>query len=140
MELNLAKNQLSRGVSIDFSGLKNLEVLNVGDNFLGSGINDLDFLTSLINCSTLDILSLHHSQFRGMLPHSIANLSQTVTKIVLGYNQISGTIPPGIENLVNLNAFALDSNKFITGPIPNAISKLKNLATLRLEEITREHS
>ncbi|KAH9668949.1 putative receptor-like protein kinase [Citrus sinensis] len=130
--LDLPGNQFKGKVSIDFSSLKNLWWLNLEQNNLGMGTaNDLDFVTSLTNCSSLKSLSLYDNQFGGELPHSIANLSSTMIQFSIGGNQISGTIPPGIRNLVNLVALTMDSNQ-LHGTIPDVIGELKNLQVLFL--------
>ncbi|KAJ4725608.1 putative Receptor-kinase [Melia azedarach] len=131
-KLDLADNQLSGKVSVDFSDLKNLTHLNLGQNNLGTGkANDLEFITSLINCSKLERLGLYMNQFGGILPSSLANLSTTITGLALGGNEISGIIPPGIGNFVNLNVLSMEFNQ-LTGNIPREIGKLRNLQTLFL--------
>ncbi|KAH9717533.1 putative receptor-like protein kinase [Citrus sinensis] len=128
--LDLPSNQFKGKVSIDFSSLKNLWLLNLEQNNLGTGTaNDLDFVIFLSNCSSLKVLSLSDNQFGGELPHSIANLSLKMIELSVGRNQISGTIPPGIRNLVNLITFTLEVNQF-HGTIPDVISELKNLQQL----------
>ncbi|KAK9225084.1 hypothetical protein WN943_010125 [Citrus x changshan-huyou] len=133
VELTLFDNQFRGKVSIYFRSLKNLEWLNLGANNLGTGeANDLDFLTLLTNCTELTAIGLDDNRFGGVLPHSIANLSSTMTDIVIAGNQISGIIPTGIRNLVNLVELCMDDNK-LTGTIPHAISELKNLQLLYLD-------
>lgn len=75
------------------------------------------------------MLGQYDNQFRGLLPHSIATLSTSITIISSEHNQILGTIPLGVENLVNLNAFGMYNNQ-LTGTIPPAIGELKNLQML----------
>ncbi|XP_006470219.2 probable LRR receptor-like serine/threonine-protein kinase At3g47570 [Citrus sinensis] len=133
VELTLFDNQFRGKVSIYFRSLKNLEWLNLGANNLGTGeANDLDFLTLLTNCTELTAIGLDDNRFGGVLPHSIANLSSTMTDIVIAGNQISGIIPTGIRNLVNLVELCMDDNK-LTGTIPHAIGELKNLQLLYLD-------
>ncbi|KAK9233128.1 hypothetical protein WN943_023377 [Citrus x changshan-huyou] len=128
--LDLARNQFKGKVSIDFSSLKNLSWLNLEQNNLGMGTsNDLDFVTFLTNCTSLKVLSLYDNQFKGELPHSIANLSSTMNHFRIGGNQIYGTIPPAIRNLVNLIALTMELNQ-LHGTIPDVIGELKNLQML----------
>ncbi|KAK2641342.1 hypothetical protein Ddye_023105 [Dipteronia dyeriana] len=125
---DVGQNQFTGKVSIDFSRLKNILFLSLGDNYLG---NDLEFISSLVNCSRLEQIGLENNQFGGVLPYSIANLSTKMTKLVMGRNQISGTIFPGIRNLVKLFGLGLESNR-LTGMIPPEIGELKNLQALYL--------
>ncbi|KAK2641350.1 hypothetical protein Ddye_023113 [Dipteronia dyeriana] len=130
--LDLSKNHFSGQMSIDFSGLKNLSFVNLAENDLGIGTtNDLEFITSLKNCSELKVLSLYGNGFGGFLPNSISNLSTTITQIAIGSNQISGTIPPGIGNLFNLASITMEFNQ-LTGTIPSVIGELKDLQLLYL--------
>ncbi|XVF19882.1 hypothetical protein REPUB_Repub11eG0149300 [Reevesia pubescens] len=132
-ELDISSNFFTGKVSVNFNG-KNLSWLNMESNHLGSwSVGDLDFVTSLTNCSNLDTLSLADNQFEGMLPNSLTNLSTMITAIHLGTNRITGTVPSGIANLVNLISLGLEENR-LTGPIPRAIGKLKNLQRLILGE------
>lgn len=103
-----------------------------GRNNLGSNsANDLDFLTSLTNCSNLRILVFSMNHFGGILSNSIGNLSTQVSELYMGGNQISGTIPAALENLVNLIVLGMEGNLF-SGNIPNSLGKLQNLQGLGL--------
>ncbi|GAY67478.1 hypothetical protein CUMW_256800 [Citrus unshiu] len=137
--LDLFRNQFNGKVSIDFSSLKILLMLNLEQNKLGMGTaNDLDFATFLTNCSSLKVLSLTVNQFRGELSHPRANLSSTMIQFRIGGNQISGTVPPGIRNLVNLIALTMELNQlymfrnFLEGSIPSGVGNLTKLASLDL--------
>ncbi|KAH9698771.1 putative receptor-like protein kinase [Citrus sinensis] len=130
--LELRDNQFIGKMSINFNSLKNLSVLILGNNHLGNrAANDLDFVTVLANCSKLENLGLYDNQFGGLLPHSLANLSNTMTTIDIGGNYFSGTIPPGLGNLVHLNSIAMEGNQLI-GTVPPEIGWLKNLQSLYL--------
>ncbi|GAY41428.1 putative receptor-like protein kinase [Citrus sinensis] len=130
--IDLPINYFTGKVSIIFGRLKNLWSLDLGINNLGSGgANDLDFVTILTNCSKLKVLAFEENRLGGVLPHSIANLSTTMTDIYMGVNQISGTIPSGIGNLVNLNLLGIEFNQ-LTGNIPREIGQLRNLQAIGL--------
>ncbi|KDO42815.1 hypothetical protein CISIN_1g039720mg [Citrus sinensis] len=130
--LELNENHFSGQVRINFNSLPNLSKLYLGRNNLGTRTStDLDFITLLTNCSKLVKLGLVFNRFGGALPHSIANLSTTMTLIAMAGNQISGTIPPEIRNLFNLNGLGLEYNQ-LTGTIPPAIGELRNLQYLGL--------
>ncbi|PSS07724.1 LRR receptor-like serine/threonine-protein kinase precursor [Actinidia chinensis var. chinensis] len=125
--LGLAENKFSPGVPINFGNLKNLSRLNLYGNGLGTGdINDLNFISTLVNCSKLIVLYLSNNGFGGVLPNSIANLSTQLQHLTVGRNKISGSIPTDIVNLVSLNALDLVYNQ-LTGSIPTSISRLHKL-------------
>ena len=103
-------------------------------NRLGStaGDHDLDFITSLVNCTKLKILVLDDNCLKASLvSSSIANLSTQINWISLGINEIHGTIPSGIENLVNLTFLSLESNQ-LTGTIPTSMGNLHEMRALVL--------
>ncbi|XP_058096113.1 probable LRR receptor-like serine/threonine-protein kinase At3g47570 [Magnolia sinica] len=128
--LDFAFNNLSGPVPMNLGSLHNLSVLNFVFNQLGgSEANDLSFITSLTNCSRLEVLALSSNQFKGVLPNSFTNLSTHLRTLMMGRNQISVSIPPGIQNLVNLTSFVTQWNEF-TGTIPDSIGKLSKLQAL----------
>ncbi|XP_058181813.1 probable LRR receptor-like serine/threonine-protein kinase At3g47570 [Rhododendron vialii] len=126
--LELSDNNFSGGVPFDLGRkMKNLFVLNLGKNNLGSGdASDLTFIDSLTNCSKLQIFGFYENGFGGVLPTSIANLSSHLNFLGAGRNQLVGTIPVGISNFVNLDTLGLEENHF-SGVIPFEIGKLRNL-------------
>ncbi|KAF7848631.1 hypothetical protein BT93_L1786 [Corymbia citriodora subsp. variegata] len=93
--------------------------------------DDCSFITSLTNCSALEIIGVDHNFLEGLLPDSIGNLSNSVRVIDMSYNPMSGTIPPGIGNLFNLSFLAL-SNNSLGGHVPSSIGALHNLRELYL--------
>lgn len=128
----IANNYLTGSIPESLGNLKNLYRLNLAKNNLGSGKgNDLSFISSLVNCTRLDVLSLSENNLSGVLPSSIANLSSRLNFLAIGANQISGTIPTGIEKLVNLSLIGMEEN-LLTGVIPFSIGKLPNLRVLSL--------
>ncbi|KAK3185154.1 hypothetical protein Dsin_032440 [Dipteronia sinensis] len=126
-------NKFSGKLSVDFGGMQLLRYLSLGGNNLGSGeVDEMKFINSLVNCSNLLVLSIGGNQFRGAIPHSIANLSTTAQSIYLGGNQLHGSIPPGITNLVLVH-LSMQINQ-LTGPIPKEIGQLYNLVRLSLRD------
>ena len=109
-----------------------LRSFGINMNHLGHGEDgDLDFLSSLINCTKLESVGINGNNFGGELPEFIGNFSTKLFFIQFGNNQIRGRIPVGITNLVNLERLFLWGNK-LTGPIPSSIGKLQKLYHLDL--------
>ncbi|OWM82324.1 putative receptor-like protein kinase At3g47110 [Punica granatum] len=125
--IDISQNSFTGPIPVDLGGLKNLEVLNFGGNPLGTEEgDDLRFLASLTNCTNLRILWSQLNSFKGALPDSVGNFSDTFTSLMLDRNFISGAIPSGIGNLVNLEVLSLYSNKLV-GSVPDSIGKLSKL-------------
>ncbi|XXG58762.1 hypothetical protein AAC387_Pa04g0989 [Persea americana] len=131
VQLALNGNRFRGSVPMNLGKLQALLRFNIGENQLGGEKDDMGFITSLTNCSNLNLLALANNQFGGVLPYTIANLSTQLTMLFLDNNQISGTIPSGIENLANLTWLAMHDNLF-TGSIPNHLGKLQKLELFNL--------
>ncbi|KAI6691241.1 hypothetical protein NL676_028069 [Syzygium grande] len=108
--------------------LKALERMLVGFNQLR---DDFSFITSLTNCSRLEIIGVDFNFLEGPLPDSIGNLSNSVRVISMSSNTMFGTIPPGIGNLFNLSFLGIANNS-LSGRVPSSIGALHNLHTLLL--------
>ncbi|XP_049394464.1 putative receptor-like protein kinase At3g47110 [Solanum stenotomum] len=131
-ELDFPLNNFTGNIPKGFGNLRNLLWLNVWSNHLGYGKHDdLDFVNSLTNCSSLQMLHFGGNQFGGTLPHSVGNLSSQLQRLLFFENRIGGNIPREISNLVNLNLLDIGSNNFI-GSIPDSIGRLTNLGALNL--------
>ncbi|KAL0369343.1 UNVERIFIED_CONTAM: putative LRR receptor-like serine/threonine-protein kinase [Sesamum calycinum] len=110
--------------------LNKLGVLALSGNLLGKGESDeLSFLSSLVNATSLVSLGLDDNNFGGQLPVSFWNLSTTLSRLFLTRNQITGTIPSEIGNFVSLLDLRVNDNRF-TGMVPYSIGKLRNLQFL----------
>lgn len=130
--LGLSFNNFHGKVPVVVGLLENLESILIDANNLGNGqTDDLDFITSLSNCSKLRVLSMALNHFGGALPRSITKFSSTVTELYLGGSQISGIIPSAISNLNNLVVLTLEDN-LLTGIIPESIGMLGKLQLLSL--------
>ncbi|KAL5719897.1 non-specific serine/threonine protein kinase [Ranunculus cassubicifolius] len=131
--IDLSKNNFTGKVPLEVGNLKNIQWLNLGRNSLGSGkTGDLDFVTSLTNCSNLEILAMSYNHFGGTLPTSIGNFSRHLSELHLGDNRISGNIPPQIGNLQWSSMISLYQN-FLTGSIPLSFWNMPNLHILALD-------
>nr|GMD56250.1 probable LRR receptor-like serine/threonine-protein kinase At3g47570 [Ipomoea batatas] len=136
---NASKLQLIEVSSNNFVGkvpenigkLKDLVFFNIEGNLLGSN-DQLAFITSLSNCSNLDMLSIYGNRFEGKLPNTIPNLSPKLTYLHLGSNKFFGTIPIGTKNLTSLIFLGLDNNR-LSGIIPSEIGDLQTLQHLGLQ-------
>ncbi|XP_058210589.1 probable LRR receptor-like serine/threonine-protein kinase At3g47570 [Rhododendron vialii] len=132
LQLELGLNNFNGKVKNDFGSLQNLFLISLAfNNFDHRGSDGLAFLSSLTNCSNLQAIGMEDSQFGGVLPDSVGNLSYKLYYLTLGGNQLYGSIPSTIENLVNLEFFGLDNNLF-TGSIPRSLGYLHKMQLMAL--------
>ncbi|KAI5325545.1 hypothetical protein L3X38_034619 [Prunus dulcis] len=118
----------------NLGSLQSLYWLNFASNRLGNGkTGDLNFLSFLANCTSLETLALDTNHFGGELPRSIANFSTQLRILTLAQNSIHGSIHDGIGNLVSLNQLEMDNNYF-SGSVPDVIGKLQKLRILSLND------
>lgn len=130
--LALSGNNFVGQVPTDLGNLLHLWWLGVGRNDLGSNsAKDLDFLTSVKNCTKLEMLDFSNNNFGGSLPNSIENLSMQFRALYLDRNKLSGIIPEALENLINLTSLNMARNLF-TGSIPSYFTKFQKLEGLAL--------
>ncbi|KAL7169693.1 hypothetical protein ACSBR2_034678 [Camellia fascicularis] len=121
--LDLSLNNFSSGVAVNFGNLTNFSWLSLFTAGLGTGdANDLDFVSTLANCSKLSVIELQENNFGGVLPNSLANFSTKLQYLTVAKNKIFGSIPVDIGNLVSLNALDLHYNQ-LAGSIPNSIEE-----------------
>ncbi|XP_068330506.1 putative receptor-like protein kinase At3g47110 [Pyrus communis] len=112
--------------------LSNLYWFELDQNNLGNNEEgDLDFISSLVNCTNLEVLAAGLNNFGGVLPESMSNLSTKLTELYFKGNQIRGNIPIGIGNFINLERLSFSSN-LLAGTIPSSICKLNKLYGLYL--------
>lgn len=124
-------NDFTGGVP-DFGGLENLTALLIAGNRLGNGkSDDLNFLSSLLNCTQLKLVDLQDCNLGGQLPKYIGNFSK-LEGFAIGMNVISGEIPTEIGQLLNLQILVLRQNQ-LSGAIPDSIGKLQRLYRLELD-------
>jgi len=112
--------------------LKDVWSVAMGNNHLGNNSShDLDFLTSLTNCTNLRVLHLNLNNFGGSLPNSVANLSSQLNQFDISHNKITGTVPARLGNLINLIGINMKFN-LLTGSIPASFGKLQKIQSLTL--------
>ncbi|KAK3426060.1 hypothetical protein EUGRSUZ_F02590, partial [Eucalyptus grandis] len=126
--INFLNNRFHELMPAHLGRLKALEVLLLASNQLR---DDLSFITSLTNCSRLEIIDVKCNFLEGPLLESIGNLSNNVRVISMSHNLIYGTIPPGIGNLFNLSFLGLLNNS-LGGCVPSSIGALHNLHEMYL--------
>ncbi|XLT65204.1 hypothetical protein S245_023139 [Arachis hypogaea] len=131
-KFDIEENGFYGPISPTLGSLHKLREFKVGRNRFGSGrAHDLDFLSSLTNCTQLQKLDFSENYLGGALTSLIGNLSTNLILFDMGLNQISGRIPETIGNLFGLASLLMDENA-LEGPIPNSIGKLKNLVIIFL--------
>ncbi|GAY63065.1 hypothetical protein CUMW_222610 [Citrus unshiu] len=132
--LSLEKNSFSGFIPNTFGNLRNLEQLDLSDNYLTSSTPELSFLSSLSNCKSLTHIRLSDNPLNGILPRTtVGNLSHSLELFDMSYCNISGSIPKEISNLTNLTTIYLVGNK-LNGLIPITLGKLQKLQSLVLED------
>ncbi|XP_021973645.1 receptor kinase-like protein Xa21 [Helianthus annuus] len=125
--LDMTDNMFSGKLTIDFSKLGDIEGIYLSfNNFGSSEADEMNFIDSLKNCTTLYRLALAFCKFQGVLPRSIGNLSDQLGSLTLYGNNLHGNLPTSIGNLVGLAGLHLGRNQF-TGSIPSTIGKLQKL-------------
>ncbi|CAN1321007.1 Probable LRR receptor-like serine/threonine-protein kinase At3g47570 [Linum perenne] len=148
VELQLQVNKLT-GSMPDMAHSNKLIDFFIYVNFLGSGkANDLNFLTSLINATSLQSLIIAGNNFGGSLSQSIGNLSTSLNMLNFHDNKILGSIPSEIQYLVGLEVISAYNNNLsgnltklieldiydnhLDGGIPTSIQNCTNLLSLNL--------
>ncbi|KAK9061043.1 hypothetical protein SSX86_018223 [Deinandra increscens subsp. villosa] len=133
VDLSLSANGFTGKININFSQMPNLWLLGLYENNLGSSQpDDMHFIDSMINCSSLEFLLVHDNKLRGVLPSSVANLSSKVKVLSFALNSIYGILPSGIGNLEKLDQLLIGYNQF-TGIIPRELGNLRNLKLFYLD-------
>ncbi|GFQ04351.1 probable LRR receptor-like serine/threonine-protein kinase at3g47570 [Phtheirospermum japonicum] len=130
-QLSLTANSFTRQLP-RFGGLSLLQFLGASSNSIEDDISSL--VSSLTNCTNLQIMDVSENILHGQIPNTIANLSINLRTLFIASTQIHGEIPSEIQNLLgNLSSLTdLDvyGNNF-TGVIPKSlVGSLKNLAYL----------
>jgi len=114
--------------------LNKLEHFNIGGNNFGSGeAHDLDFLSSLTNCTQLSVIFAFGNNFGGVLPNLIGNFSINLCLLHMEHNQIYGVIPETIGHLIGLNVLQIVHN-LLEATISDSIEKLLGVLYLNYRD------
>ena len=127
--LELSYNQFTGPIPAGLGHLENLQILHLRANQLES--LELNFLTDLTRCRSLEMLIISENTFSSLLPDSIGNLSSSLQSFQAELCNIKGPIPKGIGALRNLNLLELSDNN-LSGTIPSTIKGMKSLQRLYL--------
>ncbi|KAK6775837.1 hypothetical protein RDI58_026838 [Solanum bulbocastanum] len=128
MEFGIDANNFTGQVPA-FGNQKDLYWLGLAGNHFGNGmLDDLKFMYSLQNCTSLEQLILENNNLGGVLPRYIGNMSNLL-RLSVGRNLIQGNIPTEILQLENLQVLGLEKNNF-TGMIPESFGQLRRLGKL----------
>ncbi|GJZ99714.1 receptor kinase-like protein Xa21 [Tanacetum coccineum] len=130
--IEIADNKMTGKLAVNFGKLIDIYQITLSENLYGSGeADEMKFIDSLSNCSSLEILDLSHCKFQGVVPRSIGNLSDQLSYLDFTGNMLHGSLPSSIGNLVGLTNLNLGENRFI-GKIPSTIGMLKKLGVIAL--------
>lgn len=130
IKISIGDNWLTGPIPLNLGSLQQLQVLHFGHNPLGTDrANHISFISTLTNCTNLQILSLSRIWIGGVIPNAIGNLSTKLTSLWLNDNHITGNLPVEIGNLVSLEYLDLRNNT-LSGNIPDSIGKLTKLQEL----------
>ncbi|KAF3512387.1 hypothetical protein F2Q69_00005435, partial [Brassica cretica] len=131
-KFDIADCHMTGSIPLGFGRLYNLKILGLVIISWEVTPPEIDFLSSLKNCTQLQFLDVRDNRLGGILPHSISNLTKQLTFVSLGKNHISGTLPLDIGTLECLVALKVEDNLF-TGEIPASLGKLSRLENPHLE-------
>jgi Leucine-rich repeat (LRR) protein len=131
--LYLEYNDFTGTVPSGLGKLQNLKKFILDENkFEANNEQEWGFITSLTNCSRLQILTIGWNRFAGKIPSSFANLSTNLQWLRTPMNNISGVLPSEIGNLASLETLDFRGN-ILSGVIPESIGKLTQLSELYLD-------
>ncbi|KAL5217974.1 hypothetical protein ABZP36_018658 [Zizania latifolia] len=130
LHLDLSANQLDGSVPATVGDINSLEAFIIWGNQLQG---DLEFLSTLSNCTRLSILQIGENNFTGELTAHVVNLPRTLRVFVGSGNKVSGGLPPTISNITSLEILDFGENQ-LHGAIPESIMEMENLQWIELSE------
>ncbi|KAK6137209.1 hypothetical protein DH2020_029046 [Rehmannia glutinosa] len=119
---------LFTGPMPSFEKLSRLQHFAAADNSIE---DDISFISSLTNCTNLQLVDLALNPISGTILDTFANLSSQIFYMQISGTRVHGKIPSGIGNLVGPTFLGLSDNN-LEGPVPVGIGKLTNLRRLYL--------
>ncbi|KAL8511522.1 hypothetical protein ACS0TY_018067 [Phlomoides rotata] len=131
--LDLSYNRFT-GILPQFLGNISLLVyLHLSNNHLRiePPSSELNFISSLTNCTSLKYFVIDYNPLDGTIPPSIGNLSSTLQIFSAANCKIKGKIPEEIRNLSNLLELDFSGND-LSGVIPHSVRHLLNLQKVDL--------
>ncbi|CAL2225825.1 unnamed protein product [Prunus armeniaca] len=156
-ELDADNNLLYGPIPMNLGSLKHLQFLNLARNQLTGepGFDELRFLSSLFNSSSLEYIILYENPLNGIIPDSIGNFSQSLQRIgifarlylqnnsiegkpqgrlqivLLDFNSLTSSIPMSLWNLESLLVLNLSFNSF-NGDLPQGMRELNAVQVIDL--------
>ncbi|MFS8032991.1 putative protein kinase RLK-Pelle-LRR-XV family [Helianthus anomalus] len=125
--IDVEGNAMTANLSmIDFTKLKNLQVLNLGFNRL---FGEIPY--SLSECKYLSILNLAGNRIDGPVPEFLGNFVK-LKVINLSLNRFSGSFGDRFWSYCDVLEHVDFSGNFLDGRIPNSLGKCSNLKKLLL--------
>jgi Leucine-rich repeat (LRR) protein len=125
LELVLEHYRIRGPLPSDLDQLTELEILNLGYNFLSASLPP-----SLCSLTRLQALSLDFNELTGPLPECIGDMA-SLLDLNLESNSINGQLPHSLCNMTGLQYLLLYDNE-LTGPLPECIGDMASLLDLFL--------
>ncbi|KAL0427264.1 UNVERIFIED_CONTAM: Receptor kinase-like protein Xa21 [Sesamum latifolium] len=136
--IDLFNNLFSGNIPMSLGNLLQLQTINLEGNQLTNDPTktELEFLTALTNCPSLNTIQIGYNPLDGVLPRSFmtsGNLSASLGKFHASGCGLKGVIPTEIGNFSNLYWLSLAGNN-LTGQFPDTIGNLRILQRFRAND------
>ncbi|KAL3530869.1 hypothetical protein ACH5RR_010191 [Cinchona calisaya] len=130
LQFDIPFNNFTGNVPTNYGNLNSLWWFNVLNNNLGSGApDDFSFVTSLPNCSSLQLLDFAKNQFAGTIPSTLGKCL-ALEQLYMQGNSLVGSIPD-FSGLKNIQFLDFSSNN-LSGKIPTYMENLSSLLNLNI--------
>ncbi|KAL0427257.1 UNVERIFIED_CONTAM: Receptor kinase-like protein Xa21 [Sesamum latifolium] len=136
--IDLGYNLFSGNIPISLGNLLQLQTIILEGNQLTNDPTktELEFLTALTNCPSLNTIQIGYNPLDGVLPRSFmtsGNLSASLGKFHASGCGLKGVIPTEIGNFSNMYWLSLARNN-LTGQFPDTIGNLRILQRFRAND------